>query len=389
MKRIRTDYPGVFYREATRIGGPGIEKIYYIVFKKDGRICEEKAGRQYADDMTPAKASRIRADRIEGRKQSRKEIREKKRTTKEKWTLSKLWEEYKDQKPHDTKNIKNDKRNYSYTLRVDEFRFNKHLKSMCGDKAPSELYQLDVDRLRINLLKVLSPQTVKHVLSLLKRLSNFGVKKQLCQGINFKIEMPRVYNLKTEDLTSKQLKKLIEAMDKSEDTIASDFMRLALFTGMRRGEIMKLRWTDINFDRGFIEIKNPKGGPSQKIPLNNPARAVMKKQSRRSEYVFVRENGLPFTNVINKRVRVIRDEAGLSSDFRPLHGLRHFYASMLASSGQVDMYTLQKLLTHKSPLMTQRYAHLRDEALKKASTLAGNMIEQVTRKNDQESEMVG
>jgi integrase len=47
---------------------------------------------------------------------------------------------------------------------------------------------------------------------------------------------------------------------------------------------------------------------------------------------------------------------------------------MLASSGQVDMYTLQKLLTHKSPQMTQRYAHLRDETLKKASNLAGNLI---------------
>jgi len=48
---------------------------------------------------------------------------------------------------------------------------------------------------------------------------------------------------------------------------------------------------------------------------------------------------------------------------------------MLASSGQVDMYTLQKLLTHKSPVMTQRYAHLRDEALKKASALAGQIID--------------
>lgn len=57
-----------------------------------------------------------------------------------------------------------------------------------------------------------------------------------------------------------------------------------------------------------------------------------------------------------------------------MHGLRHTYASMLASSGKVDMYTLQKLLTHKSPLMTQRYAHLRDEALKKASDLAGDII---------------
>jgi site-specific recombinase XerD len=49
---------------------------------------------------------------------------------------------------------------------------------------------------------------------------------------------------------------------------------------------------------------------------------------------------------------------------------------MLASSGEVDLYTLQKLLTHKSPQMTQRYAHLRDEALRKASNLAGELIKQ-------------
>jgi uncharacterized membrane-anchored protein len=47
---------------------------------------------------------------------------------------------------------------------------------------------------------------------------------------------------------------------------------------------------------------------------------------------------------------------------------------MLASSGEVDMYVLQKLLTHKDPRMTQRYAHLRDEALKNASQGAGDIV---------------
>ena len=51
---------------------------------------------------------------------------------------------------------------------------------------------------------------------------------------------------------------------------------------------------------------------------------------------------------------------------------------MMASSGQVDMYTLQKLLTHKSAAMTQRYAHLRDDALRRASDLAGDLLTQVT-----------
>ena len=59
---------------------------------------------------------------------------------------------------------------------------------------------------------------------------------------------------------------------------------------------------------------------------------------------------------------------------RCTHGLRHAFASHLESSGMVDLYTLQKLLTHGSPLMTQRYAHLADEALRKAAAVADGMV---------------
>ena len=77
MKRFKTKYPGIFYREAERIGGPGTEKIYYALFKKDGKFIEAKCGRQYVDDMTPAKAARIRAELIEGKRFTPKEQREK------------------------------------------------------------------------------------------------------------------------------------------------------------------------------------------------------------------------------------------------------------------------------------------------------------------------
>lgn len=82
-----------------------------------------------------------------------------------------------------------------------------------------------------------------------------------------------------------------------------------------------------------------------------------------SKYVFPGEDG-KIRKTTGKAAKRIRKDAGLPKDFRPMHGLRHVYASMLASSGKVDMYVLQQLLTHKSPVMTQRYAHLRDEALK-------------------------
>jgi integrase len=150
---------------------------------------------------------------------------------------------------------------------------------------------------------------------------------------------------------------------------------MALYSGMRRGEMFRLKWEDVDFDLGFLHIRDPKGGPSQRIPLNDMARGLLENHPKVSEYVFPGRNGGKRTDV-NHQVNRIKKRAGLPEDFRPLHGLRHTYVSMLASSGKVDMYTLQKLLTHKSPLMTQRYAHLRDEALKRAADVAGDLISQ-------------
>ena len=83
-----------------------------------------------------------------------------------------------------------------------------------------------------------------------------------------------------------------------------------------------------------------------------------------------------------RRIDAIREKAGLPQDFRPCHGLRHFFASQLASSGEVDLYVLQRLLTHKSAAMTQRYAHLRDDTLRRASDLAGDLIGQAIDSNE-------
>jgi hypothetical protein len=87
-----------------------------------------RAGRQYVDDMTPAKAARVRADRIEGRRESRKEKREAEKAAKiekaGKWTLSSLWEEYQTNKA-DSKAIK-----------TDRGRFEKHIKPSLGIRSP-------------------------------------------------------------------------------------------------------------------------------------------------------------------------------------------------------------------------------------------------------------
>jgi integrase len=365
MKRHKTNYPGVFYREGERLGGPGKERIFYIVFKQDGKVHEEKVGRQFADDMTPARAARIRAERIEGKRLSRKEVRERKEVEaeaeKNRWTFDRLWQEYKSRNP----GLKG--------MVTDENRYGKHLKPLFGGKEPQALTPFEVDRLRLTMLKTHKPGTVKNTLELLRRLINFGVKKHLCQAPPFIIEMPMTHSLKTEDLTTEQLSRLLEAISESTNIQAAAFMKMALFTGMRRGELFRLQWADIDFERGFIHLRSPKGGADQKIPLNPAARGVLANHPRLSEYVFPGRGGRKRVD-ITKQVNRIKKVAGLPKEFRALHGLRHVYASMLASSGQVDLYTLQKLLTHKSAAMTQRYAHLRDETLRRASDLAGDLI---------------
>jgi len=208
------------------------------VFKKDGKVVEEKAGRQFKDAMTPARAAKIRGERIEGKRLSRKEVREAQAVTK--WTVERLWQEY------------SVARGVSDT---DRSRYVKHLQPVLGMKEPQHLVPLDVDRVRHKLGKALSPQTVKHVLVLLNRIVNFGVKKGLCPGLSFKIEMPRVDNLKTEDLNPEQLTALLDAIDQDHDPQVSNLMLLALLTGMRRGELFKLQWQDIDFDWGFIWIR--------------------------------------------------------------------------------------------------------------------------------------
>ena len=372
QKRYKTAYPGVYFIKGIMPGTKKQEKIFYIMYRKKGKQVQEKAGRQFLNDMTAARAAMMRAERMKGalsNREKRESEKAKKKAEEGRWTIQRLFDEY----------IQG--RAPGKSLKTDLGRYEKYLKTSFGDTEPKDILALDVDRLRIKLLKKKSAQTALHILNLLTWLTNFGVNNGLCPGLPFRIKKPTVHNIVTEDLSSEQIKDLLTAIDNDIHPQAGAMMKLALFSGMRRGEMLKLRWKHINFDRGFINIVDPKGGPDQVIPLNDAARELLENHPRtKSPFVFPGRGGKQLVN-ISKPVNKIKKKAGLPAKFRPLHGLRHVFASMLASSGEVDMYTLQKLLTHKSPLMTQRYSHLRDETLKKASNLAGDIINQAVQEN--------
>jgi integrase len=366
-KRHTTKYKGVYFIEGKRAGKDQVERIYYISYYKDGVRTEEKAGRQYKDDMTPARANNLRAQKIEGTIPTNREVREaaeaKKKAESEKWTIDRLWETYKKgRKPGNS-------------LVTDISRYNKYLKPAFGSKEPKEIVALEVDRMRIALLKKKSPQTVKHVLNLLTWIINFGINNGLCASLSFKIKKPQVNNEVTEDLTDKQLTSLLKAIEEDTHPQAGSMLKLALFTGMRKSEIFRLQWKHLNFDTGFIKIVDPKGGKDQTVPMNDLARELLENHPKTegSPYVFPGRDGSEKKNIY-PYVNEIKRRAKLPKKFRIFHGLRHVFASSLASSGNVSMFALQKLLTHKSPVMTQRYSHMRDQALREASNVTAEVF---------------
>ncbi len=367
-KRNKTKYAGVFFRVSKTSTGK-LEKIYYIRYRKNKKAIEEKVGHQFRDKMDSRKAFNVKNSRINGGL-SNNEIRDLKKTEelKKKWTINAIWSEYLLPKKDNT-NLKKDKN-----------RYNQHIKQAFGKKMPENILVLDIDRIKMNMNKKYSNQTIKHVLELLKRIINFGVKKGLAKKINFKIEMPNVDNIKNDALTETELKNLFEAIKKDKHQHAGNLMLLALFTGMRRGELFKLKWEHINFETNFIEIKSPKGGKDQTIPLNSQAKEMLLNHGKNtSPFVFFGKNGNQRTT-IQKPVNKIKVAAGQPCNTRPLHSLRHTFATLALNSGEIDLHTLQKLTTHKTSEMLKRYAHLEDDKIKNAAETAGNIIKKTGQK---------
>ena len=370
--RHKTKYPGVFYRYSEEGGTGETEKVFYAVFKRDGKTIEAKIGGQYRHAMTPAKAAAIRAEYVSGKRLTPQEQRIKdqadKQAEQEKPTMSRLWVAFLEAKQGNK------------SVRDDVYRWKKHLEPVFAKKTPVDIVTKDVDSLLTKLTKKgLAPATVKQVLVLMTRIINYGVKRGLCPEVSssrLNVEMPKLNNETTEDLTPEELARLLEAINNAKDWRAAGLLRLAMLTGMRRGELLSLQWKHINLDRGFLRIVDPKGKKDASIPLNEAARRVLAELPRPgSDFLFPGRNGRACD--LKKPIAAIKKAANLPADFRPVHGLRHFFASTLASSGQVDLHTLQRLLNHKSPQMTQRYSHLRDEALQRAAGVMDSFMEDV------------
>ena len=180
----------------------------------------------------------------------------------------------------------------------------------------------------------------------------------------------------TRFLSAGEIERLLRVLDRLVDERPSrrqqaDVIRLLLLTGCRKGEILKLRWSEVDGDR--LNLAESKTGP-RRVWLSKAAQVILARQPRAaSPYVFPspRHPDRPLSDTLCFWRRA-RKETGLD-DVR-LHDLRHTVASQAVARG-VPLSTVAGMLGHADPTMTLRYAHVGDSDLQAAAERIGRMIE--------------
>jgi integrase len=265
----------------------------------------------------------------------------------------------------------------------DEIRWTKHisphLKGMKMDKMTPHDIQDVLDSMHEKLTPKgtpYAPATIRQVLVLVKRIFNWGIEQGLYHGLNpcASIAIPKFDNQVTNPLNTNSMESLMQVLSSWENERAVLAIKFALYTGKRKGEICKLTWDCVDLETGYITLKstNTKSKETQTLPMNNKALAILHRcqELEICDYVFPSNEG-SYYNTLNDTWKRIRKRAKINIRF---HDLRHTYASYLASSGKVDIYTLKELLGHSTIEMTQRYAHLINGALKKAACVADEVF---------------
>lgn len=187
------------------------------------------------------------------------------------------------------------------------------------------------------------------------------------EGMRLKEPEGRVRSLTVVEAT-----RLLEVAEQSRQSPhLANFIRLALNTGCRRNELLKLQWEQVDLKSNLIhlEAKDTKSRRRRSVPLNEEARRAMLGLARyraehcpASEWVFARKDGTRQES-IDQAFGIALRKAGIT-DFR-IHDLRHTCASWLISAGQ-PLPAVRDLLGHSTIRMTERYAHLAPDNVRAA-----------------------
>jgi integrase len=205
----------------------------------------------------------------------------------------------------------------------------------------------------------LTGATINRALALLRHLLRLAHDEWEVLDVVPRIRMERESEGRLRWLTPEEASRLLEACRGSRNADLIDLVEFALFTGMRRGEVLSLTWERVDRARGVVLLDVTKSGRRREVPLNGRADAVLARRGSHAHGRVFGSNWNTYRNAFEGAVARAKLE-----DFH-FHDLRHTFASWTVQRG-ATLQEVKDLLGHSTLAMVMRYAHLSPEHLRSA-----------------------
>ena len=359
----RDSVPGLYVE--VRQSGQG---TFYLRYKdQNGKTCHAKLGRTIDIDLASArdKAKILRAQIALGSDPSSD-----KKAARAILTYSTFFED------HYLPFAKQRKR----TWKRDQELFNLRLKDHFGDKKLNRITRAQIQTFHTGLRNEgLAGATCDHQIKLLRRSLNLAIEwGMLEKNPAAGFQLFNDDNKLEQYMDDGELRRLLNVLRTDGNRSVCDIALWLLFTGARLNEALQARWEHVDKANRVwrIPAATSKSKRVRSVPLNDSAIAVLDQLDTKDKFdhLFInRKTKKPYTTIHKSWVK-LRTKAELPH--LRVHDLRHQFASQLVSAGK-SLFSVQQILGHSNPTVTQRYAHLSTAALQDAAGAASDAIDRV------------
>ena len=342
---IKTKFNGVYYSELKRSlhnGKP--DKCFYIKFYENGKRYMRKVGTS-SQGYTAQMVANLKAEKM---------------NIVTEYTFGQLYDNFMIWAKSNKK-----------TWKCDENLYNNHVKEYLEKISVNSITPQDITNILLKMKAKgkangsnYAPQSIKHILLLIKRIFNYNIKNELIKynpAENVKIE--KFDNTRISYLYDDEIARMFEYLDSGAEW-ANDtaLIKFAFFTGLRKSELFNLTWDNVDIDNKRIFLYDTKGGKNQAIIItDNAVQVLLDIKDTCSDAVLVFPSKLGGKrNDAKKLWSRIKKAANIRPTIR-FHDIRHTFGTLATAT--IPVKVVQKMMTHKDIKTTLRYAHIQEKEM--------------------------
>lgn len=335
-------------------------KTFYVLRKHLGKTERILIGR-YPD--TTIEQARTRAGQINSELDAGKNRNDVKRTRRAEMTLDELHKVYMERHAK--------ARNRRPQNAVSNYRL---YLSHWGSKKLSDMKRTEIQTHIAKLASDISPATANIALALLRAMFNRAIDWEIFDSKNPTANIAKFPEISRDRfLYGDELQRFLKAIPTLENRTMQDFFMMLLATGARKGNVLAMRWADINFRDAIWRVPDSKNGEPYQVALTSVALAILgeRRKTELGEWVFSANSKTGHLQEPKKPWAKLLENAGIDN-FR-MHDLRRTFGSFMAAQG-ASLQMIGKALGHKSQDATLIYARLNLDPVREAVNAASNAM---------------